>query len=98
VDPDFILEALRRGADGVLVAGCRLGECHYVRGNYQALQRVNVLRGLLEKTGINPGRVKIIWCAASEGQKFALELKQFAEELKEMGPIGTELQQRMALQ
>jgi heterodisulfide reductase subunit A len=97
VDPDFILEALRRGADGVLVAGCRLGECHYVRGNYQALQRVNVLKGLLERAGIHPGRVKIIWCAASEGEKFARQLKQFVDELKEMGPIGTELQQKVRL-
>jgi heterodisulfide reductase subunit A len=94
VDPSFVLEALRLGADGVLIAGCRLGECHYVKGNYQALQRVNVLRGVLEKIGINPGRVKIIWCAASEGEIFSRELKRFVEELKEMGPIGTELRAR----
>ena len=91
VDPSFILESLKRGADGVLVAGCRLGECHYQKGNYQALQRVNVLRGVLEKIGINPERVKIIWCAASEGEIFARQIKRFVDELKAMGPIGTEL-------
>lgn len=91
VDPSFVLEALRRGSDGVLIAGCRIGECHYVKGNYQALQRVQVLKGILERLGVNPGRVKIIWCAASEGEIFAKELKQFVEELKAMGPIGTEL-------
>ncbi|NPV63526.1 MAG: hydrogenase iron-sulfur subunit [Methanotrichaceae archaeon] len=91
VDPDFVLEALRRGADGVLIAGCRIGECHYVSGNDQALQRVNVLKEVLGKIGLDPGRVKIIWCAASEGEIFARQLKRFVDELKEMGPIGTEL-------
>jgi heterodisulfide reductase subunit A len=91
VDPSFVIEALRCGAEGVLIAGCRLGECHYVKGNYQAFQRVQVLRGVLEKLGINPGRVKIIWCAASEGDVLASELKEFVDELKEMGPTGTEL-------
>jgi heterodisulfide reductase subunit A len=91
VDPSFVLEALQRGADGVLIAGCRLGECHYHKGNYQALQRVNVLKGVLEKIGLDPGRVKIVWCAASEGEIFAKDLKEFVAELKEMGPIGTEL-------
>jgi heterodisulfide reductase subunit A2 len=91
VDPVFILESLRHGADGVLIAGCRLGECHYIKGNYQALQRVNVLKSILGEVGINPNRVKIIWCAASEGEIFAKKLKEFVEDLKLIGPIGTEL-------
>ncbi len=91
VDPSFVLEALRRGADGVLIAGCRIGECHYRDGNYQALQRVQVLKGVLEKIGLNPGRVKIVWCAASEGEIYAKDLREFIAELKAMGPIGTEL-------
>jgi heterodisulfide reductase subunit A len=95
VDPSFVLEALRRGADGVLIAGCRIGECHYRDGNYQALQRVNVLKGVLEKIGIDPGRVKIVWCAASEGEIFARDLKDFIGELKAMGPIGTELKSKI---
>ncbi|MBN1322976.1 MAG: hydrogenase iron-sulfur subunit [Methanotrichaceae archaeon] len=93
VDPSFVMEALRLGADGVLIAGCRLGECHYVVGNDQALQRVKVLKGVLEKIGLSPGRVKIIWCAASEGEIFARELEAFVEELKELGPTGTEIPQ-----
>lgn len=91
VDPAFVLEALKGGADGVLISGCRLGECHYNKGNYQAYQRVQVLRGVLEKVGINPGRVKIIWCAASEGEILAKEVRKFVSELKEMGPAGSEL-------
>ncbi|MHC1631739.1 MAG: CoB-CoM heterodisulfide reductase HdrA2 [Methanotrichaceae archaeon] len=91
VDPAFVIEALNCGADGVLISGCRLGECHYQKGNYQAYQRIQVLRGVLEKVGVNPNRVKIIWCAASEGEILAKEVRQFVEELKEIGPIGTEL-------
>ena len=91
VDPSFVIEALRNGADGVLISGCRLGECHYDKGNRQAYQRVQVLRGVLEAVGVNPGRVKIIWCAASEGEILAKEVRTFVDELKEIGPIGDEL-------
>lgn len=75
----------------MLIAGCRIGECHYRDGNYQALQRVQVLKGVLDKIGLNPGRVKIVWCAASEGEIYAKDLREFIAELKAMGPIGTEL-------
>ncbi len=91
VDPSFVIEALRNGADGVLISGCRLGECHYDKGNYQAYQRVQVLRGVLEAVGVNPKRVKIIWCAASEGEILAKEMRTFVDELKEIGSIGDEL-------
>ncbi len=91
VDPSFVLEALRRGADGVLIAGCRIGECHYVKGNIQALQRVEVLKGLLKEIGIDPRRLKIVWCAASEGEILARNVKEFVDELRDLGPIGTEL-------
>ncbi|MCK7515663.1 MAG: hydrogenase iron-sulfur subunit [Desulfobacterales bacterium] len=69
-----------------MIAGCRPGECHYRDGNYQALQRVNVLKGVLEKIGLDPGRVKIVWCAASEGEIFARDLRDFIVELKAIGP------------
>ena len=96
VDPSFVLEALRRGADGVLIAGCRIGECHYRDGNYQALQRVTVLKRLLEEVGLDPGRVKIVWCAASEGEIYAKDIREFIRELRDMGPIGTELKDSVA--
>jgi heterodisulfide reductase subunit A len=94
VDPSFVMEAFRGGADGVLISGCRLGECHYVKGNYQAHQRVEVLRDLLSEIGLHKERLKIIWCAASEGDIFANQLSRFVEELKVLGPIGSELQSR----
>jgi heterodisulfide reductase subunit A len=52
---------------------------------------VNVLKGVLDKIGLDPGRVKIVWCAASEGEIFAKDLRDFIGELKAIGPIGTEL-------
>ncbi|TRZ87213.1 MAG: hydrogenase iron-sulfur subunit [Methanosarcinales archaeon] len=91
VNPSFVLEALRRGADGVLVAGCRLGECHYNIGNYCALQRMNVLTKLLVDLGFDERRLRVEWIAASEGRKFAETVTDFVEQLKEIGPVGSEL-------
>jgi len=90
VNPSFVLEALRRGADGVLVAGCRLGECHYTIGNYCALQRMNVLSKLLVDLGFDERRLRIEWLAASEGRKFAEIIKDYVGQLKEIGPVGNE--------
>lgn len=90
VSPAFVLEALRRGADGVLVTGCRLGECHYTIGNYCALQRMNVLGKLLVDLGFDERRLRVEWLAASEGEKFAGMVKDFVNQLKEIGPVGSE--------
>ncbi len=91
VNPSFVLEALRRGADGVLVAGCRPGECHYTIGNYCAMQRMNVLSRLLVDLGFDGRRLRVEWIAASEGRKFAGMVKDYVEQLKEIGPTGSEL-------
>ena len=91
VNPSFVLEALRRGADGVLVAGCRLGECHYTIGNYCSLRRMNVLSKLLVDLGFDERRLRVEWIAASEGRKFAGIVKDYVEQLKKIGPVGSEL-------
>ncbi len=69
VDPQFILEALARGADGVLIGGCHPGDCHYAEGNYKTLRRMRMLRRMLAALGIEPERVRLEWIAASEGDK-----------------------------
>lgn len=92
VNPSFVLEALRRGADGVLVAGCRPGECHYTIGNICALQRMNILGKLLVDMGFDERRLRLEWLSASEGEKFAGIVKDFVHQLKEIGPIGSELE------
>lgn len=86
VDPVFILEALKKGADGVLVAGCHPGDCHYQSGNYKTNRRIKLLKKLLDEMGIEPGRVRFEYISASEGQKFAQVVTEFVDELKKIGP------------
>ena len=86
VDPVFILEALRKGADGVLVAGCHPGDCHYQSGNYKANRRIKLLKKLLEDLAIDPCRVRFEYISASEGAKFASVVTEFVNELKKIGP------------
>jgi F420-non-reducing hydrogenase iron-sulfur subunit len=71
VNPAFIMRAFQRGADGVLVAGCHPGDCHYTSGNLFARRRLALVQGLIEYLGIEPGRLQIHWISAAEGQKFA---------------------------
>ncbi len=86
VDPVFILEALKKGADGVLVAGCHPGDCHYRSGNYKTNRRIKLLKKFLEEMAVDPKRVRFEYVSASEGQKFATIVTEFVDELKKMGP------------
>jgi len=86
INPIFILKALQRGADGVLVSGCHPGDCHYLAGNLLARRRFVLLKNLLEYMGIEPGRVQFSWVSAAEGQKFAQVIKEVTETVKELGP------------
>ncbi|MEM3664219.1 MAG: hydrogenase iron-sulfur subunit, partial [Candidatus Jordarchaeales archaeon] len=91
VNPLLILEALEKGADGVLVLGCYPQDCHYRTGFDKAKRRVESLRELLRAEGIDPRRVRIESMAASEGKKFAGVIKEFVEELKKLPVLGEEL-------
>ena len=93
VDPDFVLTALERGADGVIVAGCRLGECHYILGNHDAKHRMENLSHVLEDIGLDPKRLRLEWISAAEGERFAKTIEDFVDELTELGPVGTELEE-----
>ncbi len=86
IDPDFILEAFKNGADGVLVAGCHPGDCHYLSGNYKAQRRVLMLKKILEQLGIEPERLKLEWVSASEGDRFAAIVRDTTEEVRKLGP------------
>jgi F420-non-reducing hydrogenase iron-sulfur subunit len=87
VDPAFILEAFKNGADGVLVAGCHLpSDCHYIAGNFKALRRIELLRKVLKEFNIEPERLRLEWISASEGDKFATVVKEMVEEIKKLGP------------
>lgn len=86
LEPEFILEAFKRGADGVLVGGCHPGDCHYLEGNYKASYRVALIKELLKTLGIEPERLRLEWISASEGNKFAEVVTSFVEEIKKLGP------------
>jgi F420-non-reducing hydrogenase iron-sulfur subunit len=86
VDPAFVLEAFRKGVDGVLIAGCHPGDFHYQSGNYKTNRRVKLLKKLLEDLGIEPARVRFEYVSASEGQKFATVVTEFVAEIKKLGP------------
>lgn len=86
MDPTFVLEALKSGADGVLVSGCHFGDCHYQSGNYKARRRIMLLKNTIEQLGINPNRVRFENVSASEAQKFASVVTDFVDEIKKIGP------------
>jgi len=86
VDPAFILEAFISGADGVLIAGCHPGDCHYIAGNYKAQRRGILLKKLLQQFGLEPQRLRIEFVSASEGAKFAAVVKEMVEDIKKLGP------------
>jgi len=71
IDPTFVLESLQMGADGVLVAGCHPGDCHYQKGNYMMEKRFSYVKKAADNMGVEPERVRLEWISASEGGKFA---------------------------
>lgn len=87
VDPQFILEALRRGADGVLIGGCHPGDCHYVEGNYKMLRRFSLLQRMLGDLGIPPARVRLEWISAAEGERVKTVINDMTRQLQALGPL-----------
>jgi F420-non-reducing hydrogenase iron-sulfur subunit len=87
VEPDLVLRALSEGADGVLIAGCHPGECHYIEGNLKTLRRFTLLKRMLRQFGIEDERVQIVWASASEGPKLAETVDRMTEQLRALGPL-----------
>jgi len=87
IEPAFVLKAFREGADGVFIGGCHPGDCHYVSGNFKALRRIGLLKGLLAGLGIEPERLELQWVSASEGQRFADAVTAFTERVTALGPL-----------
>ena len=83
----FILQAFLEGADGVFIGGCHIGDCHYLEGNYDMLQRYNELHEILDRVGINPDRYRLEWISASEGKRFSEVVTEFTNKIKELGPL-----------
>ena len=88
IDPTFVLKAFQSGADGVIVAGCHPGDCHYSEGNYKTMRRVALLRRLLSQMGIEPERFRLEWVSAGEGAKWAQIADEMAAAIKAKGPLA----------
>jgi F420-non-reducing hydrogenase iron-sulfur subunit len=88
VDPQFVLEAFARGADGVLIGGCHPGDCHYGEGNYKALRRFRMLARMLEEMGIERDRFRLEWISAAEGEKVKSVINDMVAKVKSLGPLG----------
>lgn len=88
VDPQFILDAFSKGADGVLIGGCHPGDCHYIEGNYKALRRVELLKRVLKDMGIEDQRFRLEWISASEGDRVRTVINEMTEQIRSLGPLG----------
>ena len=87
VEPGFVMKALATGADGVLIAGCHPGECHYLEQNYKAMRRYSMLKHTLAAMGLEPDRVRLVWASAAEGQQLAEAIDKLVEDVRKLGPL-----------
>ena len=86
VEPEFVIRAFELGADGVIVTGCHIGDCHYISGNEKAETRMNMTSELLDILGLGKERLRLEWISASEGEKFARTMNEFTEKIQSLGP------------
>ncbi|MBA7606728.1 hypothetical protein ES703_13878 [subsurface metagenome] len=86
VHPNLVIDALTKGADGVIICGCHIGDCHYIDGNLKAEKRADAIKLMLEDFGIEDERFRLEWISASEGPKFAQVMTEFTETIKKLGP------------
>jgi F420-non-reducing hydrogenase iron-sulfur subunit len=88
IDPQFVVTALRQGADGVLIGGCHPGDCHYQEGNYKCARRYELLKRYLGQMGIEPERLRLEWISASEGDRLRDVVNEMVSQLKQLGPLN----------
>jgi len=87
VSPELVMRAFDQGADGVIVLGCHIGECHYDNGNHRTAKRMPILHSLMTFTGLEPERFMLDWVSASEGERFARIVNAFVDQVRELGPL-----------
>jgi F420-non-reducing hydrogenase iron-sulfur subunit len=88
VDPQFVLDALAKGADAVLIGGCHPFDCHYAEGNYKCLRRFEMLKRMLKDMGIDEDRLRLEWISAAEGAKVKTVINEMVARITELGPLG----------
>ena len=87
IDPGFVFSALKEGADGVLLAGCHPGDCHYSEGNYRCERRTEAMKQMLREFGIDERRIRLEWISASEGEKYSEVSWEMEKDIAELGPL-----------
>jgi F420-non-reducing hydrogenase iron-sulfur subunit len=87
LDPQFVLDAFSKGADGVLVGGCHPGDCHYSEGNYKCLRRFTLLKRMVQEFGIDERRLRLEWISASESAKLLDVVNEMVDHVKDLGPL-----------
>lgn len=87
LEPTFVLKAFKEGADGVLVCGCKPGDCHYINGNYNTLRRMTLLRKLLGQFGVEEPRLRLQWVCASCAEDFSDAVNKITAEVRAIGPF-----------
>jgi F420-non-reducing hydrogenase iron-sulfur subunit len=88
VDPNFVLKAFAMGADGVMIAGCHPGECHYLEQNYKTMRRYTMLKHTLRAMGVEPERIRLQWASAAEGAQLAAAINEMVEQVTALGPLN----------
>jgi len=86
VHPNLVIDAMTKGADGVLICGCHLGDCHYLEGNVKAENRKEAIELMLGDFGLEPERFRLEWVSASEGPRFAELAREMTETVRALGP------------
>ncbi len=87
IDPQFVLDAFAKGADGVLIGGCHPGDCHYESGNYKTLRRFQLLRRTLRTLGIEDERFRLEWLSASEADPLRIVVTDMVAKVRALGPL-----------
>jgi F420-non-reducing hydrogenase iron-sulfur subunit len=87
VDPQFVLDAFAKGADGVLIGGCHPNDCHYQEGNYKALRRYHLLKRMVRQMGIEEERLRLEWISAAEGDRVRVVVNDMVEKIRALGPL-----------
>ena len=95
VDPQFVLDAFSKGADGVLLGGCHPGDCHYTEGNYKTMRRMKLMEKMLAQMGIEKERFRLEWISASEGEKLKTVVNEMVSEIKALGPMDLKVKEEV---
>jgi F420-non-reducing hydrogenase iron-sulfur subunit len=86
IDHNLLLSTFFKGADGILVAGCHPGDCHYGEGNYYARRRFAMLKQVMTTLDLDPERLQLSWVSAAEGNRYAEVVNEFTQKIRTLGP------------